>query len=164
MDKEKIRLLKSHYMARWTVMRHNQKRLDKILALEDQIVLKNLMPGTTLCYNCLGEIYTGMIDMTPSEKYQNLVLINNREFKYKTVDQINEWVQELAEQHLQPGGRIIMSVSHRFLIYNRVEISVNTLVSRWFSNVNNFTVIKSLNLLNKANQGYGDYFFWLNYK
>jgi hypothetical protein len=164
MNKEKIRLLKSHYMARWTVLRNNQKHVNKILALEDQIVLKNLMPGTTLCYNCLGEIYNGMIDMTPSKKYQNLVLINNREFKYKTVDQLNDYVQGLAEQFLLSGGRIIVSVSHRFLIYNRVELSVNTLLAQCFSKVNKFTVIKSLNLLNKANQGYGDYFFCINYQ
>jgi hypothetical protein len=144
-------------------MRHNQKNHDKILLLEDQFILKNLTPGTTICHNCLGEMYLGIVDQTCSIKYNNLVLINNIEFKYKTVDQINSWVLELAEQVLLPGGRIIMSINHRFLIYNRVGISVDTLANTWFDNFNKFKLLKFLNLLTKSNPGYGDYFFCVEY-
>ena len=144
-------------------MRHNQKNDSKILLLEDQFVLKNLTPGATLCYNCLGEIYQNMIDSTTDKKYNNLVLINNLEFKYKTVDQVNDWICNLAENTLLPGGRIIMSIDHRFLIYNRVGISVDTLTSTWFDNFKKFKPIKVLNLLNKSNPGYGDYFFCVEY-
>lgn len=165
MTKTQIRNLKSHYLARWTVMRHNQKNNNnnKILLLEDQFVLKNLLPGSTLCYNCLGEIYNGIIDLTGSIKYYNLVLINNLEFKYKTVGQINAWLQELAKNLLVTGGRIILSIEHRFLIYNRVNISVETLLSSWFDDFENIKVLKTVNLLGKTNPGYGDYFFSLEY-
>jgi hypothetical protein len=163
MLKEQIRTLKSHYLARWAVMRHNQKNKNKVLLLEDQFVIKNLLSGTTLCYNCLGEAYQGIIDLGSNKKYNNLVLINNLEFKYKTVDQINLWLQELADDWLLPGGRIIFSVEHKFLIYNRIEISVDTLLSTWFINVNHVTVLKSVNLLGKTNPGYGDYFFCIEY-
>jgi len=144
-------------------MRHNQKNHNKILLLEDQFILKNLSPGTTICHNCLGEMYLDIVDLTSSRKYNNLVLINNLEFKYKTVDQINSWVLNLAEQVLLPGGRIIMSVSHQFLIYNRVGISVDTLTKTWFNKFKNFKSIKFLNLLTKSNPGYGDYFFCVEY-
>lgn len=144
-------------------MRHNQKNQKKILVLEDQFVLKNLISGSTLCYNCLGEIYQGMIDLSPIEKYSNLVLINNIEFINLTVDQTNSWIQDLADRFLKPGGRIIISLEHKFIIYNRVEISVNTLVSTWFKNSNRLKLIKFLNLLGKTNPGYGDYFFCIDY-
>ena len=144
-------------------MRHNQKNHNKILLLEDQFILKNLIPGATICHNCLVQMYLDVVELTASSKCNNLVLINNLEFKYKTVDQINSWVLELAEQVLLPGGRIILSVSHQFLIYNRVGISVDTLTKTWFDNFKKFKSIKFLNLLTKSNPGYGDYFFCVEY-
>lgn len=166
MTKLEIRSLKSHYLARWAVMRHNQKNSKKIVLLEDQFVLKNLSQGSTICYNCLGEMYQDIIEnlsVTPTAKYNNLVLINNVEFKYKTVDEINQWVLDLATQVLVPGGRIIMSINHKFLVYNRIEISTDTLVQTWTKNFNQFRPVKTLNLLGKSQHGYGDYFFCLDY-
>ena len=104
-----------------------------------------------------------MIDLTTSKKYNNLVLINNVEFKYKTVDQTNLWIEDLARRFLKPGGRIIISLEHKFIIYNRIEISVNTLISTWFMNSNRLKLIKFSNLLGKTNPGYGDYFFCVDY-
>ena len=144
-------------------MRHNQKNQKKILVLEDQFVLKNLISGSTLCYNCLGEIYQGMIELSPGDKYDNLVLINNIEFINLTVDQTNAWIENLADQFLKPGGRIIISLEHKFIIYNRIEMSVNTLISTWFINSTRLKLIKFLNLLGKTNPGYGDYFFCVDY-
>jgi hypothetical protein len=144
-------------------MRHNQKNQNKIIALEDQFVLKNLIQGSTICYNCLGELYAGIINLDSSDRYNNLILINNLEFKYKTVDEINSWVNTIASKLLLPNGRIIMSVDHKFLLYNRVGIAVNTLVDTWFSKWTDFKVVKSLALLSKTTPGYGDYFFCLDY-
>lgn len=163
MTKNQIRKLKSHYQARWAVMRHNQKNVSKILLLEDQIVLKNLIQGSTVCYNCLGNMYNNIIESTVDKKCNNLVLINNIDFKYKTVDEINNYIESLADKNLLPGGRIIFSISHSYLIYNRVEISVNTLLSSWFDHSNRFKKVKVINLLGKTNPGYGDYFFCVDY-
>ena len=163
MTKHQIRYLKSHYLARWAVMRHNQKNTNKIILLEDQFVLKNLMPGTTLFHDCLGEIYKGMVDTQASPRYNNLVLINNLEFKYKTVEEINHRIQTLAQQLLVPNGRIIFSIEHKFLHYNRITTSVDDLLVNWFANFKKFKMIKFLNLLGKANPGYGTYFFCVDY-
>lgn len=166
MDKLLVRTLKNHYLARWAVLRHNQKNHAKILLVEDQFVLKNIVPGSTFCYNCLGEMYETIIPNLTTKCYgtcDNLILINNVEFKYKTVDEINNWLTLLAKQYLTPGGRILLSLEHRFLIYNRVENSVETLLRNWFMDCETLKVLRIINLLGKTQPGYGDYFFALAY-
>jgi hypothetical protein len=164
-DRILTRNLKNHYLSRWAVMRHNQKNDNKILLFEDQFVLKNINSGTTACYNCLGEMYQDIIPnlecrLVPCD---NLVLINNLEFKYKTVDEITQLLLGLAQKHLSVGGRIILSIQHRFLIYNRCVVSVDSLLATWFDGIKEFKVLKALNLLGKTQPGYGDYFFVLEY-
>jgi hypothetical protein len=168
MNKTQIRILKNHYQSRWAVLRLNQKQEQKILLLNDQFVTKNLLDGTTLCYECLGEMYQGIIPnlstVLDDNKYNNLVLINNFAFKYNTLDQITVYLDKLAHRALVPGGRIILSFEHRHLIYNRVEISVNTLLDSWTQSLKNFKLLRMANLLGKSQPGYGDYFFCLEYK
>jgi hypothetical protein len=167
MDKTKVRILKSHYQSRWALLRRNQKNIQKILLIDDLIVVKNLLSGNTLCHNCLGDIYNGIVenlslDIT-DKKYQNIVLINNTEFKYRTLDQIAEYITDLAKRALLPKGRLIISFEHRFLIYNRVELGINDLLKSWASNLDNFSMVKHVSLLGKASPGYGDYFFCFDY-
>jgi hypothetical protein len=160
-------MLKSHYQSRWALLRHNQKNIQKILLLDDQIVLKNLLSGDTLCYNCLGDIYNGIVanlslDIA-DKKYQNVVLINNTEFKYKTLDQIAEYITDLANRALLPNGRLIISFQHQFLIYNRVELGITHLLKSWACDLDNFSTVMHVNRLGKASPGYGDYFFCFDY-
>lgn len=166
MTKTQVRLLKSHYLSRWTVMRHNQKNKEKLLALNDQFVLANLMSGDTLCYNCLGEMYQGIIpnlSTLANKKYNNIVLINNMEFKYKTIDQLVDLINNIARQYLLANGRLIMSLEHRYLIYDRVDVSVDTLLKTLINSLKKFTPVAKLNLLRRSQPGYGDYFLCLNY-
>lgn len=166
MHKSKIRALKSHYLERWAVLRHNQKNQQKILLLQDQFVIKNLLPGNTLCYNCLGEMYQTIIpnlSTTADNKYNNLILINNIEFKYKTLDELTAYIEELATQLLLPTGRVILSFEHRFLIYDRVGISVQSLFDNWLTSLQKFNLVSKILLLGKPQFGYGDYFFCLEY-
>ena len=168
MTKHQLRLIKNHYLARWAVLRHNQKHSEKVLLLNDQFVLKNLLPGSTLCYECLGDVYQGVIPnlstAVSDKKHNNLVLINNLEFKYKSFEELNVYLEDLAGKTLLPGGRVILSLSHRFLIYNRVEISVNTLLTTWIQGLKKFKLQTMANLLGRSQPGYGDYFFCLNYQ
>jgi len=166
MRKTQIRVLKSHYLARWAVLRHNQKHSQKLLLIQDQFVLKNLLPGDTLCYNCLGEMYKTIIpnlSTTADKKYNNLVLINNIEFKYKTPDQLKVLLEELSEKLLLPNSRIILSFEHKFLIYDRIGISVNSLINNWLAELKKFKLVSKILLLGKSQPGYGDYFFCLDY-
>lgn len=166
MNKFEIRQLKSHYLARWAVMRHNQKHANKILLFQDLFVLKNLLPGHTLCYNCLGEMYQGIIpnlSTSIDQRCSNLVLVNNIEFKYKTLDQIADFVKTLSTQTLLPGGRIIMSFEHRFLVYNRVCKSVNSLIKNWTGSLQNFNPVVTFSSLENSQPGYGDHFVCLEF-
>jgi hypothetical protein len=168
MNKKEIRRLKTHYGARWVIMRHNQKNSNKILLVIDNFVLKNLIKGSTLCYNCLGNVYNDIIPQLHTEHdditYNNLVLINNIEFKYKTIDEISDNVSFLSKKFLKPGGRLIFSIDHRFLIYNRVEQSVNSMLDSFVTSLPTFQKITAVNLLGKTPYGYGSYFFCFKYK
>lgn len=164
MNKFLVRQLKNHYQARWAVFRHNQKNVKKILLINDMFVLKNLLPGRTLCYNCLGEMYQDIIpnlSTTIDHRFNNLVLVNNIEFKYKTLDQIADFLTTLSVGTLLPGGRVILSFEHRFLIYNRIDISVNSLIQNWASSLKNFKTVATVSLLGTAQPGYGDHFVCL---
>lgn len=165
MRKTQIRALKSHYLSRWAVLRHNQKHSQKLLLLQDQFVLKNLLPGHTLCYNCLGEMYETIIpnlSTTADKKYNNLILINNLEFKYKTPDQLRVFLEELSEKVLLPNSRVILSFDLRFLIYDRVGLSVDSLINNWLADLKKFKLVSKILSLGKTPPGYGDYFFCLD--
>jgi hypothetical protein len=167
MNKSKIRELKSHYQERWAVLRHNQKNQQKILLTSDLFVIKNLLPGSTLCYNCLGDVYQTIIPNLSTAidgKYNNLVLINNVEFKYKTLDEISKYIEKLSDQVLLSNGRVILSFEHRFLIYDRVGLSVQSLFSNWLKSLQKFNPVSKILLLGKSQFGYGDYFFCLEYR
>ena len=167
MRKNKIRTLKSHYQERWAVLRHNQKNTQKILLVQDQFVIKNLVPGDTLCYNCLGEMYQNIIPNLSTtvvdKKYNNLILINNVEFKYKTTHELTEYLSQLSDQLVLPGSRVGVSFEHRFLIYDRVGTSVLSLIDDWLKSLHKFTLVSKILLLGKSPYGYGDYFFCLEY-
>jgi hypothetical protein len=134
--------------------------------MQDLFVIKNLLLGDTLCYNCLGEMYQTIIpnlSTTADKKYNNLILVNNIEFKYKTPDELAVYLVELSAQLLLPGGRVIVSFEHRFLIYDRVSISVESLFVTWLKSLQKFNLVSKISLLGKSGYGYGDYFFCLEY-
>lgn len=165
MNKDKVRALKFHYLSRWSLFRHNQKNVDKTLLFADLFVIKNLSKGTTLFYDCLGEIYQGIVlnsTCDPAgQTYDNLVLVNNPVFKYKTIVEIATVVDQLATKFLAPGGRVVLSFEHRGIIYDRVHQSVTSLLHEFTEYLTGYTVLQSANLLTKAPPGYGDYFFCL---
>jgi len=164
MTKSQLRFYKSHYLSRWQVFRHNRKHSNKILLHLDKFVIKNLKPGTTLAYQCLGEVYQGIIPNLSLEpmsncRYSNLVLINPVELKYKTDDEIIDYLNTLVQDMLEPDGRLIFSFEHRFLIYNRVEISTTKLLGEFIAKFRKYQLCNMLDLLGKSQPGYGDYFF-----
>jgi hypothetical protein len=103
------------------------------------------------------------LSTTADKKYDNLVLINNIEFKYKTVAQLTVLLEELSENFLLPNGRVILSFEHRFLIYDRVGVSVDLLFNNWLEGLTKFKLVSKILLLGKSQPGYGDYFFCLDY-
>ena len=103
------------------------------------------------------------LSTTADKKYNNLVLVNNIEFKYKTLDQLTVLLEELSENFLLSNGRVILSFEHRFLIYDRVDVSVDSLFADWLAGLKKFKPVSKILLLGKSQPGYGDYFFCLDY-
>ena len=107
-------------------------------------------------------MYQNIIDQistVPDGKYQNLILINNYELKYRTLEEMHCLIAELCHKHLSPGGRLIVSFEQRFIIYDRINISVQTFLNKFVQKFQDFKLVASVNLLGKSPEGYGDYFF-----
>lgn len=164
-NKNQIRVKKNHYLARWALMKHNKKNSTKLLLPPDLFVIKNIVNGSTLFVDCLGEIYHDILfnfDLLPgTNKYNNIVLINNLDFKYKDTVEITNIIKKLSTKHLAANGRIIFSVEHRYLIYDRIFITVHNLINDFIQNFKGYDCISCLDLLGKSSPGYGDYFFCL---
>jgi hypothetical protein len=131
MTKTQIRQLKSHYGSRWRVYRHNQKHHDKKLFLEEKFVVDNVLPGPVLAKDCLGEIYQHVLNVQTQCQglTKTILLINNPEFKYKTVNELVDIVCANKKDIDRPG-RIIVTFSLFFVIYDRLNNSVETLVEQ----------------------------------
>jgi len=167
MNKTEIRILKSHYGARWTEFRYNRKHTDKILCLENRFILSEIVNEPVLALNCLGENFKDIIDIhiVPADyKYQTLLLINNVEFKYKTVDQLVNLIVKYSSMHLAPNGRIIVNINMMFLIFDRLEFSLHSILDQIIQQLNNhkFKINKRLLLTKNINFGFGNIFLSLD--
>lgn len=161
MNKTVVRTLKSHYGVRWTEWRHYQKTNDHVLCLENQFIIKEALPGPVLAIDCLGEVYQGILDVdtVPSRQYNTLLLINNIEFKYRTVESL----VELIKQYGNSIPRVIVNFSFSFLIYNRLSIAPNTVVNEIEKQLaDQYHVRKKLLLTSIANYGFGHVFLSLD--
>lgn len=163
MNKTKVRQYKSHFGARWTEFKHNRKNNAKILLLENKFVLSNLNPGTTVAIDCLGETFKDIInvDTVPVRKsYDNVLLINNFSFKYKTVDEL---VNMLA-YYANFGNRLIVNFNSGFIIYNRLNQSIASLLAelKTLLQAQGLVVVKKFSTTHIKNFGFGNVFLVLN--
>lgn len=163
MDKQQVRNLKSHYLSRWALYDHNRKSSDKYLLLLDRFVLSNILSGRTLCYECLGEIYQDILPdletQATQQKYDNLVLINNLAFKYRSITDLCQYVTDLAHDLLRAKGRVIFSFQHRYLVYDRMNLPVQMISAAVKSHMPRWSLIAHVDLFGKSPPGYGDYWF-----
>jgi len=165
MNKILCRKLKSHYFDRWAVMKHNRRCTEKILLLEDAMVIKDLKPGRTLMLGCLGEIFIGLVenlDLEPQGRYDNIVMINNFEFKYLDPDKLYELINSIADKHLKSDGKMFCTCNHRYLPYDRVNSTVESAFGNWKHKKFKLTKIKVM--LEKARLSFGDIWLYLQYE
>lgn len=165
MNKSAIRQLKSHYLDRWAVMRHNVRNQNKILLIEDAYVMRKLLPGRTLILNCLGEMFNELIsELTvdqPNGLYQNIVMINNLEFKYLNPDELYDKIKSVADQHLAPTGQMFCTCNHRYLKYDRVNHTVESAFEDWQQK--KLKLNKLQIMLGKSRLSFGDIWLELSY-
>jgi hypothetical protein len=161
MNKTSIRALKSHYGVRWTELRHYQKTNNHVLCLENQFIIKETLPGPVLAIDCLGEVYQGILDVDtrPTRQYNTLLLINNIEFKYCTVESL----VELIKHYSNSIPRVIVNFSFSFLIYNRLSVAPGTVIDQIENQLaDQFCIRKKLLLTSIANYGFGHAFLSLD--
>tara|TARA_R110000868_G_scaffold408966_1_gene693531 strand:- start:827 stop:1333 length:507 start_codon:yes stop_codon:yes gene_type:complete len=128
MTKAQVRILKSHYGPRWHLYRYNSKNTNKKLLLEEKFIINNTLPGPVFAHKCLGEIYQGILDVHTQyyAPVPTVLLINNVEFKYKTIDELITMIADY-KKYLVPNGRIIVTFSLSCIKYDRLNISVDSL-------------------------------------
>jgi hypothetical protein len=131
MTKTQIRILKSHYGSRWHLYRHNRKNKEKKLLLGEKFIINNVLPGPVLAHQCLGEIYQGILDVHTDfcAPVSTVLLINNVEFKYKTVDELVSLIADY-KKYLKSEGRIIVTLDITCLRYDRLNISLTSLCNQ----------------------------------
>jgi len=96
------------------------------------------------------------------EKYSS-IFVDVRKCIALWVNILHQSISELSSTKLiNLGiGVILMSFEHRFLIYDRVNMSVNSLIKTWTTSLRKFKTISTVSLLGKSQPGYGDYFVCL---
>ena len=164
MNKLLCRQWKSHYDDRWAVMKHNRRRSDKILLLEDAIVVNELVPGRTLMLRCLGEMFEGLIenlDTVPHGRYDNIIMINNIEFKYRDPVELHDLISSVADDHLAVNGRMFCTCNHRYLRYDRVNHTVESAFDAWKTHHLKLDRIKVM--IGKSRLSFGDIWLYLRH-
>lgn len=156
MTKTQIRILKLHYGPRWHLYRHNSKNANKKLLLEEKFIINNTLPGPVFAYQCLGEIYQGILDV--HTHYQapvsTVLLINNIEFKYKTIDELVPMIADY-KKYLRPNGRIIVALDIRYLKYDRLNMSVDSLCDCAIDSFEELQLVCHQHYVNIKNSTYG---------
>ncbi len=146
-------------------MKHNRRRQDKILLLEDAMVVRNLKPGRTLAMGCLGEMFAGLVenlDTEPHGRYDNIIMINNLEFKYLDTTQLYNLIKSVADQHLDSHGKMFCTCSHKYLIYDRANHTIQSAFDSWTHKKLQLKEIKIM--LQKSRSSFGDIWLYLQYE
>lgn len=177
MHKSVIREYKCHYTTRWEAMKHNLKHPGDVVSLHDKLIMKQLVDGPTLFNNIIGLQHIGTIDLAISDarlnyqynykpaKYKNLVLLNDPQFKYKTLDQILLMIVEMATTNLDLGACLVVGFNYQFVKFNRLKYSYDDAIAEWLDKLQQNRLKLKLNLTKKLpnTNPYGDNIFILNY-
>lgn len=163
MNKTRIRDHKAHYQDRWAVMRHNQKHDQQILLLEDALLLREMPQGRTLALRCIGEMYQRIVPdlhTEPSGLYNNILMVNNPEFRYLEPCEIWAVIKQTADNHLAPNGWMFVSLCLQVLRYDRVNIEPGSLFDAW-RHSSGLRVVDTRILLDQARQSFGNIWIYL---
>jgi hypothetical protein len=159
-------IVKSKLGFRWVLHELNLKSADPTFFSIDKFILKNIQSGDSCCLDDLPEFYSQVIPnlhSIPIKKYQNIIAINSSAFDYKSIEEIEIIIGNFVT-HLDTNGNLIISINFDNLIYDRVNISIDLLITTWINSLKNLNLIcvQSLYCPQKF-FGYGDYFFIFKY-
>jgi hypothetical protein len=163
MKRHQVRQLKSHFGARWAELRHLHKTGKHVLCYQNKYILNHVLPGPVLALDCLGELYQGILDIDtePKRDYETLLLINNIQFKYLTVEQLANTIT----QYQKMAKRIIVNFNFHFLIYDRLSTVPTNIADQLKKLLHKHFNLEALFLSGGLlNHGYGNTFLVLDVK
>jgi hypothetical protein len=151
-------MINSYCGFRQVIYQRNLTSDDITLFYIDKFIINNLCPGSSICLDDIPNYYKNIIDdlNMSHEKYDNIIIINNSNFAYKTSIEINTLLTDYKNL-LTEHGRILISLNLHNIIYDRVNVTVDSIVDQ---SVTNFKLLnKFINF--KLPTGYGHCFLVL---
>lgn len=166
MQKKLIKWTKIHYGYRWTIMRYNQKHNEKHGSLHDAIIMKYLVPGTTLTFDCIGHQYQGLIPNLSVDQegiYDNILMLNTMKLKYRSLEELQCIVVETAQQCRQ---RMFVGFNFQFVQFNRFKFNFLVDIEDWINQLANKGIVLYKNLSTDVPKTtpYGDCLFIFDIK
>lgn len=126
--------------------------------LEEKFVLNNVVSGTVLAHDGLGALYQGILPMTDIGPADNLLIINPLSFSYQSLDSIVDQIV-VALPKLRVDGRMILNIDLFFVIYDRINVSIDSLTQQFITKLQcHDMVVQSKLLLKQTPPGYGQLF------
>lgn len=155
MQKKIIRRYKSHYGYRWCMLKNNLYNNDvQWIDPIDIFIKKNLNAGSVLFLDIMGLQYIKMFKNlnildkflkysygSPNKLHDNLVLMNNCDFKYISLDQISDKIIEISNRYGKNKTNIFLGFNYQHIKFNRLKHNFDLHLDLMFKKMskNNFT-------------------------
>lgn len=139
----------------------------------DKMILSQIKPGATLSLDLGGLQYTGLIpdllvidpwaeiNSVPDGKlYDNILMLNSPELKYKTLNQIENLILEQTVR-LNSQAKVIIGFNYQFVNINRLTQDYKIALNNWIDSLEAKNFQLQLQLVKKIpnTNPYGDSFF-----
>lgn len=161
MQKNLIRSLKNNYGYRWEILRHNQKHTEKIGSVHDAVIMRYLVPGSTLAFEFVAHQYQGIIpDLAVDQPgvYDNVLMLNTLSMRYQSLPELRDQVIKKAQQCRH---RLIVGFNFQFVKFNRLRDDFYVGLQTWINQLatHDIRLVKNLTQCVPKTSPYGDCLF-----
>lgn len=161
MQKNLIRSLKNNYGYRWEILRHNQKHTEKIGSVHDAVIMRYLVPGSTLAFEFVAHQYQGIIpDLAVDQPgvYDNVLMLNTLSMRYQSLPELRDQVIKKAQQCRH---RLIVGFNFQFVKFNRLRDNFYVELQTWINQLatHDIRLVKNLTQCVPKTSPYGDCLF-----
>lgn len=161
MQKNLIRSLKNNYGYRWEILRHNQKHTEKIGSVHDAVIMRYLVPGSTLAFEFVAHQYQGIIpDLAVDQPgvYDNVLILNTLSMRYQSLPELRDQVIKKAQQCRH---RLIVGFNFQFVKFNRLRDDFYVGLQTWINQLatHDIRLVKNLTQCVPKTSPYGDCLF-----
>ena len=169
-----IRHYITQYGYRWDLMRYNNKNLSENLITPIDLFIKKNIKGSVLFLDILGFQYKNFLKNVCikdellgvsygeiNDRYDNLYLMNNSMFKYKSLSEIGELIKILFQKNCTTNGKIFLGFNQQFVKYNRLKFKFADIVEEWIDQLNTHGYFCEYKKYSVEPNPYGSCFFIL---